>query len=213
MPFLRRNLRREKLSKRPTRPGRPFFCAFPVGAALAAARRLRLLFIHHHAVPGHLLPQQDEIGHTAGGAGLLGHHFGIGEQLVVALHVEVLLILVGDRSLNGKDARQIHRHEKLVVGAVGLVLDALVQLGDAAGIVRGIIHREGEIVFQIDLSRLVQFVEKLQILQLVGYHVKLSHNSTSALIFSHFITGRRPSQSPSLKKAHFYDRIGKNIPL
>ena len=89
--------------------------------------------------------------------------------------MEVPFVLVGEGACHLENPRQLHRHEKTVVGAVRLVLHALVELGHAAGVVPVIVHGEGKIVFQLDLARRVQLIEKLQVLELVGEHGKFRH--------------------------------------
>ena len=133
--------------------------------------------VDHHVVPGHPLAQQEEVGHAPGGAGLLGQQLGVGEQLLVAGHVEVPLVLVGEGAGHLENAHQLHRHEKAVVGGVRLVLHALVELGHAAGVVLIVVHRKGKVVFQLDLARGVQLVEELQVLKLVGEHREFRHGA------------------------------------
>ena len=129
----------------------------------------------------HLVAQQHEIRHAAGGAHLLDQHLSIGEHLLVGAHMDLLLVLIGDRAHDFKHPDQLDRDEELMVLVVTFVLDALVKLGHTAGILLVVVHRVGEVVLQLHLSGLVQLVKKLHILELVGKHIKLRH--TKRLLF------------------------------
>ena len=89
--------------------------------------------------------------------------------------MELLLVLLGHLTVDLEQAHQLHGHKEAMVGAVALVLHALIQLGHALGGICGVLYGEIRVVLQLDLARLLQLVEKLEILQLVGYHLQVCH--------------------------------------